>query len=187
MRKIGKWILVGCVVLLIWWVVYTPITRENFLVKGLVVTVFFTVIAPIMTFYFKARMKYGSKKDKVVKKQIDMSQYQAIKKIYKEEREQYYQEARTLFHDLAKSGSLTKQDLNSLRMFLEDLLGEYVHEFDGFEHEETVNGKKVMKKGFCNDYHRLYCYLKSYYLNENDWKKIISFLKSFENTKEKSV
>jgi hypothetical protein len=194
MRKITRWILVVGVVVLIWWLVYTPITTDNFLIKALVVCIFVTVVAPIMTFYVKAKAKSklsNHDKKKVEKKQIDLSQYQAIKKIYKEEREQYYQEARTLFHDLAKGGTLTKQDLSNLRMLIKDCLGDYIHEYDEFEHEETVKTKtgekKVMKKGFANIYHQIYCYLKSYYLNEKDWEKIINFLKSFETASQQNI
>jgi hypothetical protein len=127
-----------------------------------------------------------------IRREVDLKQYQAIKEIYKREREPLYLLNRDLFKDLMKVGKLTREDIFQFRYLLEDCLGEYVHDFDNYEHKVKVkdksgNEKEVVKKGFDNECHRIYVYLKSYSLTPSNWQKINQFLVSCQNSTKEEI
>lgn len=93
---------------------------------------------------------------------MDFFTLKRFKEIYEAERKPYYEEARAIFNSLCKQGRMHGGDLVLLRKLLEDSLG------------STVERYKEYK--FTNEYHRIYVYMKSWYIDENEWKQIIDFL-----------
>lgn len=196
MLKIIKVMFVATIAGLLLWVIYTPLTSENFISKAIILGLFVTVLAPIMTFYVKAKMKYKSKqqesKGKVVKKQIDLQQYQAIKEVYNKERKHLYLEARDLFKDNMKNGMMSKMDILELKNKIDSCLGEYAEEYKDYSKVAKVkqkdgSEKEVIKKGFDNTAHEIYVKLMNFHITPNEWQEIISYLKSFEGIKEEIV
>lgn len=111
----------------------------------------------------------------------EMMYKQKIKEIWEKERKPYYEEARCLFNQLMKAGKLSHDQIMYLRRQLENALGEKVHDYDDFTHEVKFKGKTVRRKGFANDAHRIYSYMKNYCVDVNSWKTIIGFLKQCSN------
>lgn len=112
----------------------------------------------------------------------DLIHYKQIKIIYNNELKQYYEEARKLFNNLMKNKCLSHNHILYLRKLLEEELGEYIHDYDDYSTKK--NGK--IQKGFTNDCHRIYTYMKSYHISENGWKQILDFLHEWD-TKEDCV
>jgi hypothetical protein len=132
------------------------------------------------------------KRQKYVKSKMNFDDYQMIKEIYKNEREQLYLQNRDLFRDLMKEGKLSRENILYLRYLVEDCLGEYIHDFDNYTHVKKIKGKdgkerEVERRGFENDCHRLYVMMKSYHLNENDWQKINNYLMTFVDEPDKKI
>jgi hypothetical protein len=172
--KFFKVILGVSIPVLVWWLLYTPITRENALLKLGIGFSFVTFIAPVLTFYIKLKAKqkiYESNKPQPKKKLelkhgMELKEYQKVKETYFKERQQYYLEARELFGILMKSGMLKRNDIQQLKTTLEGYLEDYMDEYKSMQ--------------FKNDAHRIYVYLKSYFINSEQWQELIAFLKDCE-------
>jgi hypothetical protein len=143
------------------------------------------VVVPITLFMLRTLLmqtikncgKPEKKNSSKGKKEVNLREYQAIKEIWKQEREPLYLKNRNLFRDLMKEGKLTRDDILQLRNLVEGCLGDLVDDYKGMK--------------FNNDCHRLYTYFKNYSLNERDWQKINQFLNRITNvertTKEESI
>jgi L-fucose mutarotase/ribose pyranase (RbsD/FucU family) len=160
----------------------------DMLTKG---TILFASISflPVTLYFFKVLFFKKLKEQRqqeiaLLKEQSYMEnlmQKQKIKEIYEQERKPYYEEARSLFNVLMKNAKLTHDQIMHIKKLLENALGEKVHDFDDFTHEVKKKNKDgtietFRKKGFQNEAHRIYCYMKSYNIDVSDWKKIIGFL-----------
>jgi hypothetical protein len=146
---------------------------------------FFTVVAPVLVVFVKAKAKQKvyeqmhPKRNKQVMNDVDLNQYQAIKQIYREEREGLYIIARDLFRDNMKAGLMNRMDILTLKQLLNESLGDYIHEFDNYKHVVKQGKKEVIKYGFQNDAHEVYCKMMSYHISPGEWQKIIGYLKGF--------
>jgi hypothetical protein len=132
---------------------------EYFLLKLAALVFTFTVVLPILKVYIQLKMK---QKRKVKETGESFAQLKAIKEIYERERKPYYLEARQLFNELCKKGKMHHEDAVLLRRLLEESLGAYAKEYNGYK--------------FQNEYNRIYVYLKNWYIDVQDWKRVLNFL-----------
>jgi hypothetical protein len=138
------------------------------------VFVFVTFIAPVLAFYVKLKAKqtiYQSNKPQPKKKQeikhgMELKEYQKVKETYFKERQQYYLECRDLFRNLMQGGILTKNDIQQIKATLEGYLEDYLSEYQNMK--------------FQNNAHRIYTYLKSYFITVAQFEELIAFLKECE-------
>lgn len=156
----------------------------DLLTKGTIIFVSISFLP--VTLYFlkviftKKMNEYQKEEVNLLKEQSyvkDMMLKQQIKEIYLKERKPFYDEARTLFNMLMKEAKLSHEQIMYLRKLLENALGDKVHDYDDFTHAIKRKGETIRVKGFQNDAHRIYTYMKSYSIDVGDWKKIIDFLK----------
>jgi hypothetical protein len=162
------------------------------------------VVVPIFKFWITAKAKQkiweqtkGKKQDKgknIARKEVDLRQYQAIKEIWKQEREKYYLEARDIFKDNMQQKRMERSDIIELINMLNGCIGEeYLNEYKDYTHTITKKQKdgteiEVVVKGFTNQAHEIYVKLKNWHITPHEWEKIIGYLKSFQdNTKEEII
>jgi hypothetical protein len=62
-----------------------------------------------------------------------------------------------------KSGMLKRNDIQQIKTTLEGYLGDYWSEYQGMK--------------FQNNAHRVYTYMKSYFITIEQWQELIAFLK----------
>lgn len=140
---------------------------------------------PITIYFMKTllfkKLQDSKKKQLATQKDVDFQGYlkfkNQLKDIYENERKCYYEEARSLFNQQMKTGRLSKDHIKYLRKLLENSLGDTIHDFDNYTRTVKKGNKEIKKKGFENDAHRIYTYMKSYYIEPKEWQKIIEFLK----------
>jgi hypothetical protein len=112
--------------------------------------------------------RYGDNFGHQIAKAIETEQKQAIKEIYIEERKESADQARELFKSLCHAGKIRKEQQKALRSLIETLLGSYAAEYK--------------RKHYDNEFHRLYTYLKAYYLDKSDWEQIQTFLEQIQKS-----
>lgn len=102
--------------------------------------------------------------EKKVKKENEtkFDALKARKELYDREIKPYYEETQHLFNRMCKAGQITSDELYLLRVLIEDCLGVYKQQY------------KSMK--FKNEFHRIYTYLKSWYLDKMDFLQIQAYL-----------
>mgnify|MGYP000996409830 FL=1 len=97
-----------------------------------------------------------------------------LKENYDKELKPLYEEARNLFNQQMKNKQLSHEQILYLENIIKDELGEYVHDYDNYS--IIKNGE--VQKGFKNDCHKIYVYMKSYHIDKSGWQRIINYLQT---------
>jgi hypothetical protein len=141
------------------------ILMEYTLLKLAALIILFTVVLPIVRVFIQEKVKQEAK-EKPRHQDMSFNELRQLKEIYDRERKPYYLEAQSIFNSLCKKGKMHSGELLLLKTLLEESLGSYVNEYRGWK--------------FKNEFNRIYCYLKSWHITQEEWEEIIKFLNELQ-------
>lgn len=136
---------------------------QEWLLYGVAIFSFATIIIPILIFYIVARMKEKMKKKQIALqnaiKEYDEDRWEEI---YEMELRPFYEEAKSLFTEKRKT--MKKDQLRQLKSILYDSLGSFAERYKNYDFEDTP-----IKE--------IYVLMKNKYIDKSQWGAIINFLK----------
>jgi hypothetical protein len=120
-----------------------------------------------------------NKKEKRIKKEVELKEYKSLKEVYKNEREQYYLITRDLFRDSMKNGLLSRQDILKIKEMLNEFIGEeYLKDYKNYTHKmKDKNGNEKIVHGFDGDCHEIYVKMKSFHILPQEWREMNKFIR----------
>lgn len=138
----------------------------NFMFYMLIGVALLMFAISVGAFWIKLKILDISKKQLKRQRKIERDELQQqIQIIYDNELKQYYDQAVTLFKNLSRSGKLCRDDYLKFKKLLNKLLGEFIHDYDGWYYP--------------NDAAEIYTKLKSIYYDRLDWEDINKYLNKF--------
>jgi hypothetical protein len=127
----------------------------------------FGALGSVITFYFRNK-EHELKTHKLNDKGFD--EMKVIKENYDREMRPYYEVTQSKFNKLCKQGKITSDELYLLRLLIEECMGSYAEQYK--------------RMHFKNGFHRIYTYLKCWYLDKGDFVEIQRYLDEIDQREE---